>query len=147
MFANEEALQTLLQVYRYTPIGDLGGKSPAEKMFGRPVRTICSLQPTKDVSPSSSARAEKQNDAFKMHGATQWTFSTAMPSSRRFIVPTPGNRSTEFGDYCLARADAALIVLRPFWIGRSGDSHSACSAWVNSCSSGRQRLGSLGRQL
>lgn len=26
----EEALQTLLQVYRYTPIGDLGGKSPAE---------------------------------------------------------------------------------------------------------------------
>ncbi|XP_052566467.1 uncharacterized protein K02A2.6-like [Culex pipiens pallens] len=72
----EEALQTLLQVYRSTPTSDLDGKSPAEVMFGRPVRTISALlQPTKDNSPSTSARAEKQNDAFnKKHGAIQRIF-------------------------------------------------------------------------
>lgn len=72
----EEALQTFLQVYRSTPTSDLEGKSPAEVMFGRPVRTISALlQPSKDTSPNTSAKAMKQNEAYnKKHGATKRTF-------------------------------------------------------------------------
>lgn len=40
---SNEALQTFLQVYRSTPSAILEGKSPAEVMFGRPMKTILDL--------------------------------------------------------------------------------------------------------
>ncbi|XP_055522565.1 uncharacterized protein K02A2.6-like [Wyeomyia smithii] len=70
----EEALNTFLQVYRSTPTDDLGNKSPAEIMLGRPVRTISSL-----LKPCDSGillrNKTKQNDAFnKRHGAVHRGF-------------------------------------------------------------------------
>ncbi|XP_062715677.1 uncharacterized protein K02A2.6-like [Aedes albopictus] len=70
----EEALCTFLQVYRSTPTNDLEGRSPAEIMFGRPIRTIQSMLRPSERGTASRDR-KKQNDAFnKKHGAVQRNF-------------------------------------------------------------------------
>lgn len=72
----DNALRTFLQVYRTTPTNDLDGKSPAEVMFGRPIRTISSLMlPLSECSSPSTEKAEKQNASFnKKHGAISKNF-------------------------------------------------------------------------
>lgn len=76
----EEALYTFLQVYRTTPTGDLDGRSPAEMMFNRPLRTVSSmLRPTERTNTESRGRT-KQNAAFnKKHGALQRSFLNGDP--------------------------------------------------------------------
>lgn len=73
----EEALQTFLQVYRTTPTADLGGKSPAEVMFGRPIRTISSMiLPPSYSTAAAQSKAESQNQRFnKKHGAVSRQFA------------------------------------------------------------------------
>lgn len=72
----EEALQTFLQVYRSTPTADLGEKSPAEIMFGRPVRTVSSmLLPQHNRTSAAQPKADEQNKRFnKKHGAISRQF-------------------------------------------------------------------------
>ncbi|XP_062713505.1 uncharacterized protein K02A2.6-like [Aedes albopictus] len=76
----EEALYTFLQVYRTTPTGDLDGRSPAEVMFNRPLRTVSSmLRPIERANTESKGRT-KQNAAFnKKHGALQRSFLNGDP--------------------------------------------------------------------
>lgn len=55
-----EALQTFLQVYRSTPSAVLNGKSPAEEMLGRPMRTTLDLlrPPSHRDSPAGPPQAK-----------------------------------------------------------------------------------------
>jgi hypothetical protein len=70
----EEALYTFLQVYRSTPTCDLDGKSPADIMFGRPLRTISSMLKPSECGTALRDR-HKQNDAFNQkHGAVKRGF-------------------------------------------------------------------------
>ncbi|XP_029709184.2 uncharacterized protein K02A2.6-like [Aedes albopictus] len=77
----QEALQTFLQVYRSTPTADLGEKSPAEVMFGRPIRTVSTLLlPPKHSAPELQPKARKQNERFnKKHGAVSRKFAPGDP--------------------------------------------------------------------
>ncbi|XP_062542038.1 uncharacterized protein K02A2.6-like [Armigeres subalbatus] len=86
--ALEEALSTFLHVYRSTPSSDLNGKTPAELMFGRPLRTVLSLlKPTERNTGSISRDRKKQNNIFNKSTAQSKAVSIKeILSTSRFIV-------------------------------------------------------------
>ncbi|XP_062714152.1 uncharacterized protein K02A2.6-like [Aedes albopictus] len=125
----DSALQTFLQVYRTTPTSDLDGKSPAEIMFGRPIRTISSLllPQTECYSPSSS-KPEKQNEKFnKKHGAMQLRgFSNLVTQSTlRFTKQTPGNGKQPPSSSASGRSVRLIQSVRSI-------PHRSPSSWMSS---------------
>ncbi|XP_055633565.1 uncharacterized protein K02A2.6-like [Toxorhynchites rutilus septentrionalis] len=101
----QEAFQTFLHVYRSTPTADLGDKSPAEMIFGRPIRTVSSLLlPTKHSSTAPQSKAGRQNDRLnREHG----------PVSRQFVPGDFVNAQVHIGNSW--QWQAATIIER---IGR-----------------------------
>lgn len=83
----EDALHTFLTVYRSTPIHDLGGHSPAQKMLGRPMWTAALLKPSdsqrhqnleatelQDVTERKNRKFDRGDTVYvQVHQANSWT--------------------------------------------------------------------------
>ncbi|XP_062538050.1 uncharacterized protein K02A2.6-like [Armigeres subalbatus] len=67
----DDALRTFMQVYRTTPNSDLDGKSLAEVMFGRRIRTVSSLLlPQSGCRSPLTRKSRRQHESFnEKHGA------------------------------------------------------------------------------